>query len=130
MKANCLYVLDNAHSVDIDDPNDKRLSLPTSPKAGPSRDGLGGQMQDDHATPSPFNTSEDEWQQGDEVPTTPPKVLSKSDPLGQWDDEIQQVIKQERQTETPARPQEFKAAPISLQTGSGESHSTSPSSMS
>src|SRR5580765_8233101 len=78
----------------------ERFPTPSSPVAGPSPDGLGGQIEHLLLTPPPINSTEDELAR-DEMTTTPGRAPAKSDPLFQWEDDIEQDAREEEQMEKP-----------------------------
>lgn len=90
--------------------NETVKTTETPLSAGPSGDGLEDQIQDAR-TPSPSNTSSEDAL-GREVKTeTNSEMPPKSDPLFQWDDDIQRHKEQLPQVQkTPTAPQKFKAA--------------------
>lgn len=130
MRNNSIWFLDEKPNEDTET---VKPQPPTpTPVAGSSRDGLVGQIQDVRPIRSPINWSEGELPKEDEVPATAAESLPKSDPLFQWDDDIQQDDKLEepvkRASLTPLPEQKFKAAPnSSTKTGPGERHSFSHS---
>lgn len=112
-----LWRYSNRLSLPEDVPNlkeDKHTTVEMTESAGPSRDGVEDQIQDARRTPSPVSPSlEDELVKEDKMETTS-EALPKSDPLFQWDDDIQphkfQVLHLQK---TPMSLQKFKAAPSS-----------------